>query len=87
MTCVVTLETALMVLMIIGGARSDFVITPLSHNFYVNPGFAVVGAWSANILGGRWQFEQSWIDWLGFALGIAWIGLVLALFGSFLLIR
>jgi hypothetical protein len=40
-----------------------------------------------SVLGGRWQFERSWIDWLGFALGIAWIGLVLALFGSFVLIR
>jgi hypothetical protein len=53
-TCVVTLQTALMALQFIGGTRSDFVITPLSHNFYVNPGFAVVGAWSVIILGGHW---------------------------------
>jgi hypothetical protein len=86
-SCVIALQTALMVLEIIGGARPDFVITPFSHNFYSNPGFAVVGAWSVVIVGGRWRFERSWIDWLGFALGLAWIGLVLALWGSFVLIR
>jgi hypothetical protein len=86
-SCALALETALMVIEIIGGTLSNFVITPFTHNFYANPGFAVVGAWSAIILGRRWRFERSWIDWLGFALGLAWIGLVLALWGSFLLLR
>jgi hypothetical protein len=69
------------------GARSDFVITPFSHNFCSNPGFAVVGVWSAIILGERWRFERSWIECLGFGLGVVWIGLVLALWGSFALLR
>ncbi len=87
MSCAIALETTLMVLQIVGGARPDFVITPFSHNFYQSPGFAVIGAWSASILGGRWRFERSWIDWLGFVIGLAWIVLVVALYRSFALLR
>jgi len=86
-TCVIALEAALTVLQIAAGTRSDFLVTPFAYGFYVNSGYAVLGAWTELCLSGRWQFECSWIDWLGFALGLAWIGLVLAYWGSFTLIR
>ena len=84
---VIALKTALMVLLITAGTRSNFVVTPFAHGFYANPGYAVIGVWSGICFAGHWQFERSWIDWLGFALGLAWIGLVLVHWGSFALLR
>lgn len=39
-------------------------------------GYAVIGAWLTMGLLGRWRPEPSWIDRLGRALGVAWIGAV-----------
>ncbi|MDG3006867.1 hypothetical protein [Paludisphaera mucosa] len=38
--------------------------------------YAVVGAWLATALSGRWRPERSWIDRLGRVLGAAWIGVI-----------
>ena len=38
-------------------------------------GFAVRSTWLLLFLGGRWRAEASWVDRVGRALGIYWIGL------------
>jgi hypothetical protein len=35
--------------------------------------FAVVGAWLALALAGRWHTEPGWIDRMGLAVGVLWI--------------
>jgi hypothetical protein len=40
-------------------------------------GFAVLGAWWSLYLGRRWRPEATWIDRVGRALGVYWIGVVL----------
>jgi hypothetical protein len=40
-------------------------------------GAAVLGAWAVMAAAGRWRVGRSWLDWMGFALGIAWIALFL----------
>jgi hypothetical protein len=40
---------------------------------------AVVGAWLALALGGRWRAERGWIDRAGRALGVFWVATFLLL--------
>lgn len=40
-------------------------------------GLVVVGALAVPALGGRWRPYPSWLDRLGWCLGLAWIGLIL----------
>lgn len=35
---------------------------------------AIVVAWTALALAGRWEPETSWVGWLGRGIGFAWIG-------------
>jgi hypothetical protein len=48
-----------------------------SHaNFSSETGFAVLAAWLALLLAGRWRAEPSWVDWLGRTLGLCWIATI-----------
>lgn len=37
-------------------------------------GQVVAGAWLALALAGRWRPDRGWVDWMGRALGWAWLG-------------
>jgi hypothetical protein len=43
-------------------------------------GFAVIGAWLAIFLGGDSERETSWLDGVGRALGVYWIGSIFIVF-------
>jgi hypothetical protein len=66
--------------------QGSFIYFPLLVSFelfsmssweFVAP--AVGLTWLVLFLGGRWRGEPSWVDRLGRALGVCWIGLFLAL--------
>jgi len=86
-TLVLVLEFATMILLIVSGTRSNFVGSPIGFGHITEPGSAVAGAWSVLCMGGRWTFERSWVDWLGFGLGIGWVGVTLVWWGGFVLLR
>ncbi len=48
--------------------------------------FAVVGAWLALALSGRWRTETSWIDRLGRLLGWLWVGVTVLNWSGYYLI-
>jgi len=39
-------------------------------------GCAVAAVWAVQVIGGRFRAEPSWIDRLGRALGVFWIGMI-----------
>jgi hypothetical protein len=86
-TCVMALEIILTASMIAWGVRPNFLVTPFSYVTCTNPAWAVLGSWLVIFLGGRWEFERSWLHRLEFGLGLAWIGLALAFWGHFALYR
>jgi hypothetical protein len=54
-------------------AMPPFANTPMEEIV----GAAVLGAWSAMAVGGRWKAQHSWVDRAGRVLGIIWIVLFL----------
>jgi hypothetical protein len=84
---VLSIESALTLVLIALGTRSNFTLTPLGYSMHTNPGYAVIGAWCHLYMSGRWAFERSWLDWLGFALGLCWIGVSIGHGLSFALMR
>jgi hypothetical protein len=48
--------------------------------------FAVVGAWLALALSGRWRTENSWIDRLGCLFGWLWVGVTVLNWSGYYLI-
>jgi hypothetical protein len=48
----------------------------------IHAGFAIAGAWLAQVLLGRWSPRACWIDRFGRALGVAWIVFGLVCLGA-----
>jgi hypothetical protein len=39
-------------------------------------GLGVAVAWLTSALSGQWQPVPRWLDWIGIALGIFWLGII-----------
>ena len=87
--CAAALVIVVRGLIIAAGSRFDPASGPPPANLYLHEvldyneadiGFGVAAAWLALALGRRWRPDPSWIDRLGFAIGLFWIGRILIVF-------
>jgi hypothetical protein len=87
--CAAALVIVLRGLILAAGARFDPATGPPPTDLYLHElldsheadlGYGVAAAWLALALGRRWRPERSWIDRLGFAIGLFWIGRILIVF-------
>jgi hypothetical protein len=69
------------------GSCPAFFTDPALPHDHLAAGWAVAGAWSMSLLGGRWRTGRTWIDRIGIGVGFAWLGIVLMALASPLLTR
>ena len=86
-SCIIVVQAAAMAFHVLTGTRSDFFVSPLTWGMNAHPGSAVMGTWAVQVLGGRWILGRSWVDRLGFVLGLGGVGITLTSWLSLSLIR